>query len=127
MLNVKKTLTKLMNKSVIDVTERKVTWNTTVSANGSTNTNLKTLIDADVPSGYKYVGISGFTTNDVYLTLTSARYYDTSYSLQVSNRYNTSRTTTVEVYYLCAKLGGVIRQLLSTFATPFNREGVVVC
>lgn len=93
-----------MNQSVIDLTERKIDWNTTVPANGSTNTNLKTLIDTDLPSGYKFVGITGYSTNDIYLTINSLRYYNGAYSLQVSNRYGSSRTSKIEIAYLCAKV-----------------------
>ena len=127
MLNIKKALTNLMNQSTIDLTERKIDWNTTVPANGSTNTNLKTLIDTDLPSGYKYVAISGYSTNDIYLSLASVRYYNGAYSLQVSNRYNSSRTSKIEIAYLCAKVGGVVSRLLNALATAFVRKGVAVC
>ena len=107
MLGIKEFFTNLANKAAIDITERKVTWsNVTIPANNSNNTNLKTIIDNDMPSGYKFVGISGFSTNDIYITPISVRYHDSAYSLQVSNRYNTNRTTNIEVYYLCVKVGG---------------------
>lgn len=127
MLGIKETLTKLLTSGAIDLTERKVTWPVTVAANNNNNTNLKTLIDADIPSGYKYVCISGFSTNDVQLIPIAVRYNDSAYSLQVANRSTSSRTSNVEINYVCAKMGGVIRQLLSRFATLFNREGVAVC
>ena len=109
-------LNALRNGTPFDLQERKVDWNTTVPANGSTNTNLKTLIDNDMPSGYKFVGIIGYSTNDIYLSLVSARYYSGAYSLQVSNRYGSSRTSKIEIAYLCAKVGGVVNRLLNLLA-----------
>ena len=106
MLGIKETLTKLLTSGASDLTERKVTWPVTVAANNNNNTNLKTLIDSDIPSGYKYVCISGFSTNDVQLIPIAVRYTDSAYSLQVANRSNTSRTSNVEINYICAKVGG---------------------
>ena len=59
-----------------------------IPANGSANANLKTLIDADMPSGCTCLGVVGFTTNDQSLFPISVRYADTAYSLQIRNTYN---------------------------------------
>lgn len=127
MLSVKETLTKLLTSGAIDLTERKVTWPVTVAANNNNNTNLKTLIDADMPSGYKYVCISGFSTNDVQLIPIAVRYNDSAYSLQVANRSTSSRTSNVEINYICAKMGGVINRLKNIMHTFFAERGCAVC
>ncbi len=81
--------------------ERQVDWSVTVPANGNNNTNLKTLIDADLPSGKRFLAITGFSTNDVSVVMIACRYANSSYSLQVVNISASSRTTTVGVRYLC--------------------------
>lgn len=72
----------------------------TCEANGQFNTNLKTLIDADLPSGYTVLGVVGFTTNDVNVYTVACRYYNTAYSLQVKNIYTASISNNVVVTYL---------------------------
>ena len=82
---------------------RSVTWSATVPANGAANTNLKTLIDADLPSGKRFLAIAGFTTNDQSLLLVGAYYNSTSnYSLQVRNISSSSLTKNTTIFYLCA-------------------------
>lgn len=72
----------------------------TCEANGQFNTNLKTLIDADLPSGYTVLGIVGFTTNDVNVHMIACRYYNTAYSLQIKNIHTISISNNVVVTYL---------------------------
>ena len=74
--------------------------NYSISANDSYNTNLKTLIDADLPSGHKCIGISGFTTNDINVLPISVRYENSQYSLQMRNISSSSKTEHVDVYYM---------------------------
>lgn len=80
---------------------RSVTMSMTIAANGNSNTNLKTLIDADMPSGKRFLALAGFTTNDVYLNLVACRYHNSNYSLQVRNTASSERTSTITVSYLC--------------------------
>lgn len=83
---------------------RNVTWSVTVPANGSANTNLKTLIDADLPSGKRFLAISGFTTNDQSLLFMGVYYSNSSYSLQVRNIASSALTKNVSIFYLCASI-----------------------
>lgn len=84
---------------------RNVTWSVTVPANGMVNTNLKTLIDADLPSGKRFLAIAGFTTNDQNLFFVGAYYNSTSnYSLQVRSISSSSLTKDITVFYLCASI-----------------------
>lgn len=64
------------------------------------NTNLKTLVDADLPSGYTVLGIVGYTTNDVNVHMIACRYYNTAYSLQIKNIGSTAISNNVVVTYL---------------------------
>ena len=76
----------------------------TVASNSSFYTNLKTIIDADLPSGYVCLGIVGFTTNDVAVLVMGVYYASTNYSFQVANTASRSITNTAYVRYLCAKI-----------------------
>ena len=75
----------------------------TVSANDQYNTNLYTLINNDMPSGYRFIAIAGFTTNSQYIVPVSVRYVNTAYSFQVKRVTTGSETTTANVYYLAVK------------------------
>ena len=84
---------------------RSVSWGATVPANGSANTNLKTLIDADLPSGKRFLALAGFTTNDQSLLLVGAYYNsNSSYSLQARNISSSALTKNVTIFYLCASV-----------------------
>ena len=72
----------------------------TCQANGQFNTNLKTLIDDDLPSGYTVLGVVGYTTNDVNVYMVACRYYNTAYSLQIKNIHTASISNNVVVTYL---------------------------
>lgn len=72
----------------------------TCEAYAQFNTNLKTLIDADLPSGYTVLGVVGYTTNDVNVHMIACRYYNTAYSLQIKNVGSTAISNNVVVTYL---------------------------
>ena len=68
------------------------------------NTNLKNIIDSDMPSGYKCLGIVGFTTSSTNVLPVSVRYDSNKYSLQLRNMNNAETVNeTAVVYYLCIK------------------------
>lgn len=75
----------------------------TVSNNGNHNANLKTLIDADMPSGYRCLGVAGYTTNDPNVVATSIRYVDSNYSFQIREFATAQISQTAQILYLCAK------------------------
>ena len=77
-----------------------VSTNLTVPGNGSSYTNLKTLIDGNRPSGCKCLGVVGFTTAEQNIVPVSIRYENTNYSLQVKNVSTSARTGAITVYYL---------------------------
>lgn len=77
-----------------------VTSTLTVSANGSNFTNLSTLINDNMPSGYEFLCISGFTTNSQYIVPVSLRYVNTEYSLQVKNVSSNQQTAQIIIYYV---------------------------
>ena len=76
-----------------------VNYSYSMGANGNANTNLKTLIDADMPSGYECIGICGYATNSVYVQVCNCNYADSAYSLQLSNRANSTQTGTCAIRY----------------------------
>ena len=75
----------------------------TLSNNGNYNTNLKTLIDADMPSGYRCLGVVGYATNDINVVVISMRYTDSNYSFQIREFATAQISNTAQVFYLCAK------------------------
>lgn len=87
-----------------DIKARRVTWSYNIAANGNGNTNLKTLIDNDLPQGYKSIGVVGFTTNDVNIVPIAVNYADSNYSLQLRNIGSSAIQNTVHVYYLCTNI-----------------------
>ena len=101
------TLTDTLDEIKSDLTSftiRTVSIPYTVASNSSFYTNLKTIIDADLPSGYVCLGIVGFTTNDVAVLVMGVYYASTNYSFQVANTASRSITNTAYVRYLCAKI-----------------------
>lgn len=71
-----------------------------ISANGRANFNLKTLIDADLPSGYRYGGLAGYDTGNVYVFAIAVRYRDTDYSMHLKNTSSSALTLTASVDYI---------------------------
>lgn len=72
-----------------------------ISANSTYNTNLKTLIDNNMPSGYHFGGLCGYSSNSVQVITTNFGYYDSAYSLQLANRSNSAIGNTVyRIFYL---------------------------
>lgn len=83
---------------------RNVTYTYTVTPNTNTSTNLKTLIDADLPAGYEYLGISGVSSGDANVIPYTFRYYNSAYSLALKNVGSTAVVdATATVSYLCIK------------------------
>lgn len=77
----------------------------TINANSSYNTNLKTLIDNDMPSGYKFGGLAGFATNNIQVIMNNCGYYDSAYSLQLANRSGSAIGSTIcRIFYIAQPL-----------------------
>ena len=127
MLNVKALLTKIVD--IYDTPFKTATCTVsfgTISANSSKSGSTT----ATSVSGYKPVGITGWANVGNAAFHLYELHIGSNDDVVANARNNTSSQLTgcsVNVYVLYRKLGGVIRQLLSTFATLFNREGVAVC
>ena len=65
---------------------RYIDFTYSINANSSYSRNLKTLIDDDLPSGYRFGGLAGFASNNIQTLTTNFGYYDSQYSLQLANR-----------------------------------------
>lgn len=79
---------------------RSVTFQYTVAAGGRVNTNLKTLIDADMPTGGVFAGIVGFQSGDANAVISAAFYNNNNYSLCVNNIGSVGITDkTATIYY----------------------------
>lgn len=90
-----------INTKVDGLTVRYVTWDYSIDANISANTNLKTLIDGNMPAGKRFLGIVGYTTNNANVVPTSMRYEETNYSWQLRNVSNSLQEAKAYCYYLC--------------------------
>lgn len=86
------------------IEDRYVSVPYTTTAGGQYNTNLKTIIDNDIPNGKKCVGIVGFTTNSTDVVPVAIRYTDSAYSFQVRNVGTVARNVSATVHYLCVKI-----------------------
>ena len=81
--------------------QRTVTVPWSVSGSSTYNTNLYTIINADLPSGYRCVGIVGFELGQNQQMLVNCRYVDDNYSFQIRNMATADRSGTATIYYLC--------------------------
>lgn len=90
-----------LNSKIATLTLRNINWNYTVSAHGEAHTNLKTLIDNDIPAGYKYLGIAGYRTNNGNVVINAVIYLDSGYSLQIINNASSDISNSVNIQYLC--------------------------
>ena len=80
---------------------RSVTYTYTAAKGARVGTNLKTLIDADLPAGKICIGIAGFDSGTASAIINSVYYGDNNYSLSIRNVYNGSLTNkTATIYYL---------------------------
>ena len=76
----------------------------TFAAGATHHTNLKTLIDADMPEGYKYLGLATFYGGASKIALIAARYDDSDWSFVAVNMAASAvggKKTTIG--YLCIK------------------------
>ena len=74
----------------------------TFAANSTYNTNLKTIIDADLPTGKKCIGIVGYDSAGGMIVFSQLRYANNSYSFQCVNVSSSAYTNkTASVTYLC--------------------------
>ena len=82
---------------------RELTLPYTVAANAAYNANLKTKIDATLPTGYKCLGIVGVASNHNSVFPVGFRYSNSDYSLGLKNTSNSSVSTNAIIVYLCMK------------------------
>lgn len=85
-----------------ELTTRTVTITYSASANDTYNANLKTIIDNDLPSGYKCVGITGVQSGSNACMVYAYRYVNSSYALGIRNVTATAvSSVTATIEYLC--------------------------
>ena len=69
-----------------------------LAANTARNTNLKTLIDADMPSGATFFAITGWGCGSAACAPVQIRYVNSSYSLTIKNVTSSSVAKTSDTY-----------------------------
>lgn len=77
-----------------------ITWDYTVAANAAVHTNLKTLIDADMPSGAKFFSINGWTTGSSHVHVQQCYYANADWSLHLRNSSSASQSATCYINYV---------------------------
>lgn len=81
---------------------RVVTITYSASANDTYNTNLRTIIDNDLPSGYECMGITGVQSGNKDCMVYAFRYVNSSYALGIRNISSTAVSdATAIIEYLC--------------------------
>ena len=93
-----------LNSQIGSFSIRSITVPYTAAASTQYNTNLYTLINADLPSGYTCLGIVGNSTSSQYVYFIGCYYANSAYSFQVKNISTSSVTENAIIKYLCAKL-----------------------
>lgn len=83
---------------------RKVNFSYSIAANGNTHGNLYTLINNNMPSGYRFLAFAGFNTASVHVFMSNMRYVNSDYSIELRNVSSTTVTQTSDIFYLCAKI-----------------------
>lgn len=98
--SVKSALDSLNSKTNFEM--RYVTFDYELAVGGNTNTNLKALIDADLPSGKRFLSIAGVSSGNVGIVVNNAYYSGSNYSLQMFNAGSTARNGYATIHYLCS-------------------------
>lgn len=93
-----------LNSQIASFSIRSINVPYTADASGQYNTNLYSLINADLPSGYTCLGIVGYSTSNQYVYFIGCYYANSAYSFQVKNTSAASVTENAIIKYLCAKL-----------------------
>ena len=73
-----------------------------MAANGTYATNLKPLIDADLPTGYRCLGVVGFSTNDQHAFVVALRYVNYAYSCQIGPSVALTNKSLIVMYLAVA-------------------------
>ena len=80
---------------------RNISFSMTIEGNGTYHANLINAINNDLPSGYRCIGICGFSTgNDAFVPIQVSTITGGDYSLLVRNISGIQKTGTMHVQYL---------------------------
>lgn len=92
-----------LSEQIAGLSIRSVSYTFTVNAGARVTTNLKTLIDADLPTGKKCLGIVGYhIVGNINVFANSVRYEDNAYSLQMFNLGDSNLSNQkINIDYLC--------------------------
>lgn len=80
-----------------------VEYQYSLSGNGTTSTNFKTLVDGLMPAGYQYFCYCGFASNNATVFPINIFYGDSSYSFYIKNISSAAASGTFRVYVLVVK------------------------
>ena len=82
---------------------RSVSYSATIGAGAVSGTNLKTLIDNDLPTGWSFFTICGTATNSGNGLVQSFAYLNSNASLRVRNLGTASATINTTIYYIAVE------------------------
>lgn len=81
---------------------RTVTWTYTVEKDSYVSTNLKTIIDADLPAGKSFLGVCGFNSGSTAVSFYRIMYEDANNSVAVRSVSGSKLSgKTATIHYLC--------------------------
>ena len=83
---------------------RKVNFSYNITANGNAHGNLYSIINNDMPSGYRFLAFAGFNTASVNVFMSNMRYVNSDYSIELRNVSTSAVAQTSDIFYLCAKI-----------------------
>jgi len=92
-----------LNSNLASIGLSSVSVSYSLESGAQYNTNLKTIIDSNLPSGHKCIGIVGFTTGDIRVYFVSCYYGNSNYSFQIKNSGTYTVTETANIVYLHMK------------------------
>lgn len=92
-----------LNSKIKSFEIRTISYQYSVNAGARVNTNFKTLVDADIPTGKTFLGIAGFYSGDAHTVINACIYSrDNNYSFGIVNTGSTDVTDrTAVIDYIC--------------------------
>lgn len=87
-------------KKAKNVLSKSIQINYSIAANGDFNYNLKAKIDSEMPLGYKFLAIIGFSIGNIYIYPVNIAYRNDEYGFQIGNKSSQAWTEKAIIYYL---------------------------
>ena len=77
-----------------------VSFDYTVASQAAYHTNIKTLIDAKMPTGAKFFGMTGWTTGTSHTHVQQLHYHNSDWSCHIRNSSSSTQSATCYIYFI---------------------------